>query len=97
MATMCVKFFKQHFLLFHIIYMLNFLMSLFIYSDANEKKTDITVNNDIEICQNEGLSYEEYDSYYNEMHHNPQTNRPLKKTYSLSQLPYAELLKVNKF
>jgi hypothetical protein len=70
-------------------------MSLFINNDANEKKTDIIASNDIEISQNEDLSYEEYDSFYNEMHHNPKTNRPIKKTYSLNQLPKEDYLKTS--
>ena len=94
---MCsTKVFNQHFLLFHIIYMLNFLMSLFAYSDANKKKTDITITNDIEISQKEDLSYdEEYDSFCNEIHHKPPINKPIKKTSSLDQLPKEDFLKID--
>ena len=70
-------------------------MSLFLHNDANEKKTDITVGNNIEISQNEDISYEEYDSFYNEMHNNIQTYKPIKKTYSLDQLPKEDYLKVD--
>ena len=103
MATMCsVKVFKQYFLIFHIIGMLNFFMSLFAYSDANSKKKDITIPNDIEEAQkledkqiDNPSYYEDYDSFCNEMHHKPPINKPIKKTYSLDQLPKEEFKKID--
>ena len=71
-------------------------MSLFGYSDANEKKTDITVTNDLEISQKDDICYdEEYDSFCNEMHHTPMNNKPIKKTFSLDQLPQEEFMKID--
>ena len=70
-------------------------MSLFTYSDANTKKTDITINKDIEISQNEDISYdEEYDSFCDEMNYNLITTKPIKKTSSLNQLPKEDFVKI---
>jgi len=66
----------------------------FIYSDANKKKTDIS--NDIEISQKQDHSYdEEYDSFCHETHNRPSINKPIKKTYSLNQLPKEDFMKID--
>ena len=66
----------------------------FVYSDANKKKTDIS--NDIEISQKQDHSYdEEYDSFCHETHHRPSINKPIKKTYSLNQLPKEDFMKID--
>lgn len=96
------KIFNQFFLLFHIIGMLNFFMSLFAYSDANSKKTDIIIPNDIEEAQkledkqiDDPSYYEEYDSFCNENVNIPSPNKLIKKTSSLSQLPKCTDFKID--
>jgi len=77
-------------------------MSLFAYSDANSKKIDIIIPNDIKEDQNpedkqieHPSYYEDYDSFCNEKVNISSPNKLIKKTSSLSQLPKCTDLKID--
>ena len=88
------EFFNQYFLLFQIINMLNFFMSLFSFNDAkkkdaNKKKIDAIIPDDIEKSEkiDDHCDDEEYDTFFNEINESKSVINPIKKTSSLNLLP----------